>query len=624
MRIYKFLIIFCLLAIVSIPNVSFAHSTIEKTSPEAGAVLDKSPDAIEVWFGDYVDLHKNSITITANNKVDVELEPAAYAPGDREHIIAKLKKPLPYGKYTVNVSVISIDSHPIKNSYQLEIRNPNPSPQEAFDNLRLDHMSPGDGEIAPTSPRQLELWYTEAAKITAFGIYDDNGNEISVDKPLQDPADPKHHIVNIKEPLHDGSYSVYAYAGIGTNEKLSIHYFAVGKYSSMQIGNGIPTENILKKITLQTLGHWLSYVGLFVLTGLTFFQLFIAKNTGDGGRLKQARLGLLATFILGMMFELWTARSQNEAITLREYISYSFVWIPIVQLLLTIIAIWIARGNIRLILLILAVSAFGFTGHSASSTYGGLLGISIDVLHLLAVTIWLGGIIGLVLMAPKEEMEDWLKSVGARFSKWALGSIIVLAITGTWLTLKYVPAFTLESFYKSSWGKMILVKTVLLLGIMAIGFWQRKHLTRLAAASIRFVRNLRLELAIGAIVLFAAAILVDQSPREAEQRLVPDSMVVDGVKASVTITPLKVGANEIKMVFDRTDFKKVNVVLSMPPMLELENTAFSLGNGEYRLTGNVLHSPGTIFMVISAQEENGNVIKFPFEVHVPGVDTHEH
>lgn len=57
----------------------------------------------------------------------------------------------------------------------------------------------------------------------------------------------------------------------------------------------------------------------------------------------------------------------------------------------------------------------------------------------------------------------------------------------------------------------------------------------------------------------------------------------------------------------------------MPPDSIIEDRAFSLGNGEYRLTGNLLHAAGVIQMQITAYTSKGKEINFPFEIRVPGV-----
>ncbi|KIL42491.1 hypothetical protein SD70_00935 [Gordoniibacillus kamchatkensis] len=622
MRISRLFVIICLLAMTALPQAAYGHSSIEKTSPSSGEVMNQSPQAIEVWFGDYVDIYKDSITVAGNKKADVLLEPPEFAPGDRQHVMSKLKKPLPSGKYTVTVSVISIDSHPLKSSFQFEVKNPNPSPEERFDNLQLARMSPSDGEIASSSPAELHLWYTEEAKITAFGVFDDKGKGVPLEEPAIDPADSKHHIVKVKETLHPGTYSVHVYAGIGHQEKPDVYYFAVGAYTPIQTGNSIPADHLLSVNKLQALGHWLSYAGLLMLAGIAFFQVVIARGTGDSGRIRKASYLLFATAILGFAVDLWLSRTEHEAVRLSELISFPFFWVPLLQMALLSAGFWLFAGKTRLVLLLLAAAAWAFTGHSVSPVYGGYVGIALGTLHIFAAAIWCGGIAALLLMAPQDEAESWLRRAGASFSKWAFASVIVVAASGVWMTLKYVPAFTLESFCASNWGKMVIVKGVSLLGIAALGYWQRRHLARLAALAARFVRNLRIELLAGWIALAAAAVAVDQSPREAEQGIVPKTVIADGVRASASITPLQTGTNDIRIRFDRGDFTRVRIALSMPPNERKEDTAFSLGNGEYGLTGTVLHSPGTIYMEVTAAKEDGSIAAFPFEIRVPGVERH--
>ncbi|NHN33185.1 hypothetical protein [Paenibacillus agricola] len=84
------------------------------------------------------------------------------------------------------------------------------------------------------------------------------------------------------------------------------------------------------------------------------------------------------------------------------------------------------------------------------------------------------------------------------------------------------------------------------------------------------------------------------------------------MRATVGITPLKMGTNDISIWFDNhPDFKQVRVKFTMPPDWVAEDNAFSLGNGEYRLTGNFLHAAGVIQMEVNATTTQGEKITFP-------------
>lgn len=78
--------------------------------------------------------------------------------------------------------------------------------------------------------------------------------------------------------------------------------------------------------------------------------------------------------------------------------------------------------------------------------------------------------VALILMLPREHPIEWLKNVGKTYSKWAIISIFVIGLTGLWMSKNYVPTFSVESFLASNWGKLVLVKMVLFIEIIFIGF----------------------------------------------------------------------------------------------------------------------------------------------------------
>ena len=120
MRIYTWLFILCLFAVTACPRATDAHSAVERTFPAADVILDQSPETIDIWYEDYVEIHQDSITIGTNTEADIHLEPAVFDPKDRKHVVARLAKPLPSGTYYVSANVISIDSHPVSAHFQAE------------------------------------------------------------------------------------------------------------------------------------------------------------------------------------------------------------------------------------------------------------------------------------------------------------------------------------------------------------------------------------------------------------------------------------------------------------------------------------------------------------------------
>lgn len=616
-RVIPLLVFFALLFQT---HIALAHSPIEKMLPQAGAVLGNAPAQIELWFEDPVELFQGSIVVVGELNKNVTLEKPQLDPNDKRHVIVALPNQLSPGKYSVKIEAISYDGHQIKENYQFEVKKPVRSQEEMLRNFKLDRTSPVDGTILSESPEQIELWFSDATKVTVFGIFDDQDKAIPTGEPVQDPLTPNHFTVKMSSLLHKGTYSVHWFALVGEFEKNGVYYFAVHEYTPLKGSNAISKDSIWGHIGFLQFAHWVAFMGLLALTGGMLFELFVAKGRGNVPRWRMVSRLFYGMAALGFIVEFIFNRINYKQVQLNEYFAFSFVWIPIFQIILLTMGFWIFKGVIRLTLLSISVLLWAFTGHSSTLSYGGLWSVVLDGFHLLSVSVWLGGLICLLLMLPKENSLEWLKVVGKTYSKWALGSILIIAITGLLMSNNYVTSYSIETFLASNWGKLILIKMVLFIGILIIGFLQMRYLKKFSTMGLRLLKQLKIEVYVAAIILIVAAVLIDLSPKEAEQGVYPKSIIIKDVKATVGITPLKMGTNEISIRLDnQPDFKQVRVKLTMPPDWNVEDNAFSLGNGEYRLTGDFLHAAGVVQMEVNAVTVQGEEIKFPFEIRVPGV-----
>jgi hypothetical protein len=114
-----------------------------------------------------------------------------------------------------------------------------------------------------------------------------------------------------------------------------------------------------------------------------------------------------------------------------EFISLQFAWIPLIQMLLLTVGYWFAAGKLRLLLITATVLLWPFaSGHSTYPRYGGYISIGLDMMHLLAVSVWMGGLLALIIMLPKENNSIWFTQAGTAYSKWAFWSMIVIILSG--------------------------------------------------------------------------------------------------------------------------------------------------------------------------------------------------
>jgi cytochrome c oxidase assembly factor CtaG/putative copper export protein len=142
-------------------------------------------------------------------------------------------------------------------------------------------------------------------------------------------------------------------------------------------------------------------------------------------------------------------------------------------------------------------------GHAAGTASHAMAITSLG-LHVLFVSVWLGGVVSLVLLKPLLAPER-LATVVARFSTLAIVSFVVVGVSGV-----ANAAVRLGSWgaLATGYGQLVLVKVAAMVALGALGWWQRGSAVRRLAggASTRvFWVFITVELAIMGIASGVAA-----------------------------------------------------------------------------------------------------------------------
>lgn len=128
--------------------------------------------------------------------------------------------------------------------------------------------------------------------------------------------------------------------------------------------------------------------------------------------------------------------------------------------------------------------------------------------HLVAVAVWVGGLVALVVLAPGRSRED-LGGMIARFSPWALGSVVVLA--GTGLYYAWAQLATVSDLWASAYGRWIVAKSLGFLALLGFGAWHQRRAgpaLRAGTATRRsFRRSARAEATLMITVVLLAGLL---------------------------------------------------------------------------------------------------------------------
>lgn len=193
------------------------------------------------------------------------------------------------------------------------------------------------------------------------------------------------------------------------------------------------------------------------------------------------------------------------------------------------------------------VVTFAASGHSQSAN-PRWLAVLVDALHLSAMIVWLGGLVILLVAAlarprrpattealPDDDLShdlsdddlshdlsddeyavadtDELSAGLPIFSRVAMACVATLAITGTiqaWREIGTVDAITTTRY-----GQLVLLKVVLFIGLVGLGYLARRTLQYPASGGstlARLRRTLLLEVTVGAAVLAATGVLIAQPP----------------------------------------------------------------------------------------------------------------
>ncbi|MFD0374908.1 copper resistance protein CopC [Streptomyces sp. NPDC127112] len=99
-----------------------------------------------------------------------------------------------------------------------------------------------------------------------------------------------------------------------------------------------------------------------------------------------------------------------------------------------------------------------------------------DILHLLAVATWLGGLAALLVALHK--VPDIERAAVQRFSRVAFISVLVLAVTGVYQSWRQLGSWS--ALTGTSYGRLLMIKVALVAVLVGIAYLSRKWTGRLA------------------------------------------------------------------------------------------------------------------------------------------------
>ena len=248
-----------------------------------------------------------------------------------------------------------------------------------------------------------------------------------------------------------------------------------------------------------------------------------------------------------------------------------------------------------------------------------------DVLHVLAASIWVGGIAMIVFalsratrpLEPPARTRVLLEVLG-RFSPLALAAVVTLAVTG--IVQAYIDVRSLNALTHTTYGELVLLKTGLLGLLIGLGAVNRERVLptlrrALAGGSSpgavgRLLRDTtRGELATMAAVFGVTAALVSFAPPiDAAAGPFQANVALGPAELEALIEPDRAGIYQMHLYlidartgapYRQSKHLSVTASLSAKGIGPLTETAYPTGPGHYTVADATLSPPGTWSVTIT-------------------------
>jgi copper transport protein len=428
----------------------------------------------------------------------------------------------------------------------------------------LTRTDPAASGVLDTAPQTVSLTYDEAVepRFAIISVTDAAGNQEAAGAVHRSAASPDTLVVALRRGLPEGWYLVYWRAiSVDGHPVQGAFTYAIGPNPGPAPQFPIPKVSATATTPQLLIARWAVFLTVMSAIGLFALRLLIARpvlRKLPGTSLRAVSVAFIVACALGLVAipgyldlaiandSLRSAFDLGALVPLYRVTAFGRGYVDL-ELCFSLfcvaswIALWLDRPDRpqRSIAELLATGGAvlaavalllipGSVGHAGQTSPRGV-SVLLDWLHLLAGAVWIGGLLGLLVLwlsltesvpAGAPSRVSVLAVVVPRFSSVAFVTVLALLATGTGATIIHMPA--VNALWETGYGVAILVKIGLLAFALMLGAGNllRTKPQLLAArertAGESAARLLRMlisgEAALVAGAVFAAAILSSLAP----------------------------------------------------------------------------------------------------------------
>ncbi|MGW0367509.1 copper resistance CopC/CopD family protein [Streptomyces coeruleorubidus] len=369
---------------------------------------------------------------------------------------------------------------------------------------------PAQGAVVDKAPARISLTFSEQVAMSgdSLRVLDPEGKRVDAGEPSN--VSGTTYAVRLHSGLPDGTYTVaYQVVSADSHPVAGAYTFSIGAPSktSVTVSDQATDDGVVG--WLYGFGRYVSYAGFIVMAGGAAFVLACWPR-GSGVRPVQRFVvsGWLtltaATLALLLLRGSFTGSGKVADIfdlSLLGQVLQTKTGAALVSrlLLLAAAALFIAvlfgaydkredpqeKRDLTFGLAIGGVVvAAGLAASWAMSEHASVglqasIAMPVDVVHLLAVAAWLGGLGALLVAlyrAPADAPVD--ASAVRRFSRVAFGSVLALIATGTYQSWRQLGSWS--AFTDTRYGQLLLAKIALVAVLVGVAWISRRWTGRLA------------------------------------------------------------------------------------------------------------------------------------------------
>jgi copper transport protein len=501
---------------------------------------------------------------------------------------------------------------------------------------------PPNGAVLQSPPARVVITFTEAPdpKLSFIHVLNAAGQDVGKGPSGPVLGQPLELQAPLEPSLPNGVYTitwrtVSRVDGHVTGGSLT---FGVGVTPPKGGSTSVSAPTTPSPPPLAIAGRWMLYWGLAVLFGAAAVGLFVRDGLPPGGRLLLGAAWGLAT--AGLQAMVLSERS-TVGVSLGQLIGTStghqFFDRAIVLACVGVVTVVFGIRPTPLRLAFVGGATAGamlihvMAGHAGASGKLTWFNVAVQWFHVLAVGVWIGGLVWLLLGIRTLAGAERATMV-RRFSwmaGWALG---LVALTGLSRALDEVGwPKDWNRLFDTSFGITVLIKVGLFAGLVTLGAVNRYRNVPRVEAQNPGVRPLRLtastEVAIAGLILAATAVMSElppsatvaaasAKPQTAEQLVLTGTDFATTVRVRLTVAPGMVGPNQFAATVEDFDTgrplpaRSVALTFSLPTQPNLGNPTVALrrgGSGVWTAQATTLSMYGTWNVEVLVQEAQNSV-----------------